>query len=169
MTVGDVTSAERGSGARFNTGKVPLEYIPAEILGMWVDRSRDTEFEPAMIDADWVESFLDALGQWQRREIGAWHLLAYFDRAELFEAARVFEYGTKKYAAWNWAKGMKWSVCVGCIQRHLMEIVDGQLVDAESGRLHIGHVLCNVIMLVHYSAFYREGDDRPPVEIFRAE
>jgi hypothetical protein len=82
-------------------------------------------------------------------------------------ACKVFDYGAKKYATWNWAKGMPWSVPLACIGRHLKAIKDGEEVDAESGVHHAGHILCNVIMLAHFAAHYPEGDDRPLKTCFK--
>jgi len=76
--------------------------------------------------------------------------------------ARVFMSGKLKYAEWNWAKGMKWSVCFDCVFRHLLKwFYCGEDIDPESGEHHLDHVICNILMLKHYSLIYTEGDDRP--------
>jgi len=76
--------------------------------------------------------------------------------------ARVFMGGKLKYAEWNWAKGMKWSVCFDCVFRHLLKWwYCGEDIDPESGEHHLDHVICNLLMLRHYSNIYKEGDDRP--------
>lgn len=110
MSIGDVASDTKGSGARYNNGKVPYELIPTHLL----------------------ES-----------------------------TARVFEHGARKYATWNWAKGMPWSVLIGCMKRHLAAIERGEDIDPESGQRHVGHLMCNALMLEHYMNTYTEGDDRP--------
>lgn len=110
MTVGDITSKEKGSGARYNDGKPDYSLIPM-------------------------------------------HLLA--------DTARVFTYGAKKYAAWNWSKGMAWSIPFACLLRHAFAWFRGQKLDAESGLPHTAHMVCNILMLIHYEDFYPEGDDRP--------
>jgi hypothetical protein len=79
----------------------------------------------------------------------------------LTSAADVFEYGADKYAEWNWAKGMRWSVPYGCILRHLSAWYAGYDNDPESGKSHLGHAMANLLMLEHYAKSYREGDDRP--------
>ena len=75
------------------------------------------------------------------------------------DCARVFEYGKKKYAAWNWAKGMPWSVPLACALRHLGAIQRGEVDDPESNLPHLGHVMCNIVMLAHYAKYYPEGND----------
>jgi hypothetical protein len=79
------------------------------------------------------------------------------------EAAHVFTYGKAKYAAWNWAKGMPWSVPLACAARHLLWMqADRQSIDNESQLPHRGHVFCNGIMLLQYDPSYTEGNDLPP-------
>ena len=80
----------------------------------------------------------------------------------LEEVVRVWEYGARKYARYNWAKGMKWSVPYACMIRHLYAWWwQGERNDKESGYSHLAHVVCNVMMLMHYETKYKEGDDRP--------
>jgi hypothetical protein len=75
--------------------------------------------------------------------------------------ARVWDYGRRKYAEWNWAKGMPWSVPMGCILRHLSAWQRGEDIDPESGLPHLDHISCNVRMLQLYARTYPDGDDRP--------
>lgn len=109
MSVGDVGSDERGSGARFNDGKVPLDMIP---------------------------------------------LMAMED------CAKVFGYGAQKYAKNNWLKGMDWSIPFGCLLRHMAAWQRGEENDPESGLPHLGHAMCNLVMLSTFAKTYPEGDDR---------
>lgn len=83
----------------------------------------------------------------------------------LEDEARVWMYGKQKYAAWNWAKGMAWSVPYACALRHLSAWQQGEDIDAESGQSHLAHVMCNIRMLMLYSKTYLEGDDRPPKDL----
>ena len=77
--------------------------------------------------------------------------------------ARVWMSGLLKYAPWNWAKGMQWSVPFDCLCRHLFKWwYLGEDIDSESGEHHLDLVLCNLFMLKHYTKTYPEGDDRPP-------
>jgi hypothetical protein len=110
MSIGDINSSERGSGARYNDGKPAFELIPLVALE---------------------------------------------------DCARVFEYGKQKYAAWNWAKGMPWMAVLGCLLRHLSKWAMGEDNDKESGLPHLGHAMCNLVMLCTFAKTYREGDDRP--------
>lgn len=151
MAIGDITSNAKGTGARFNDGKAPMEYIPLRLLA-----AHFGHLKPVVL----------MLGQWQAGGdvddlLAAYSFLGDDLREVVFEEARVFEYGTKKYAPWNWTKGMPWSVPLACATRHLLAMDASEELDPESGLPHRGHVACNIRMLMHYVDHYPEGDDRP--------
>jgi hypothetical protein len=148
MAVGDITSNER-----FNDGKLPMDFIPSQY---WHYQWKGIKGCPqhVMLALNAFESGnLDALKEWFTHDAPPnW----------MNDAARVFEYGAKKYAAWNWAKGMDWSVPIGCILRHTQKIIDGEELDEESGMPHTGHITCNMIMLDWFADHYPEGNNLPP-------
>lgn len=77
--------------------------------------------------------------------------------------ARVFMGGKLKYAEWNWAKAMHWSICFDCLLRHLFKWwYCREELDNESGEHHLDHAIANLLMLRHFQTAYKEGDDRPP-------
>lgn len=152
--VGTVYSEEKGTAARYNKGKPPLDLIPVYMfLEVFED---ELAKHPRLMDC------LCILEDFQARSADGTALLALLEYEDLVQAAEVFSYGARKYAAWNWAKGMKWSIPLGCILRHTMAILEGEETDYESGCTHWGHIVCNLIMLRHFWSFYGEGDDRPP-------
>ena len=70
------------------------------------------------------------------------------------EEAYVMETGAKKYGPYNWREGMgvRKSVYISAILRHMAAMADGQWLDPESGRPHIAHVRANTgIMLDAHS------------------
>lgn len=157
MSVGDISSTAPGSGARYNTGKPDLSLIPAWItanvaLGLY--SAPPVSGQPSY--RAWQA--LEMLGRWQqgRQQLG--DILLRLDDP-LRSAARVFTYGAKKYAAWNWIKGMKWSVPLACAQRHALAMMAGEERDAESGEPHEGHLACNIIMLMQFEQTFNEGND----------
>lgn len=82
--------------------------------------------------------------------------------------ARVFMGGQLKYASWNWAKGMEWSVCFDCLMRHLFKWwFMREECDKESGEHHLDHAIANLLFLRHYHETYSRGDDRPPRDVTR--
>lgn len=160
--VGDLSSQEKGSGARFNAGKVPYELLPLKLLTDYLD-AHELNMGSAR-----ERSVLRHMGEWQAGRDDAlddaimemtgvgWGMGIFAD------AARVLGYGRYKYAEWNWAKGMPWSVPLGCIVRHVLQLVlHMEELDQESGLPHAGHIMCNLIMLKLYAETYPEGDDRP--------
>ena len=58
----------------------------------------------------------------------------------------VWAYGAEKYAAWNWMKGMDWSVPIGCIMRPHRRHHGGtaKIMTPESGLSSLGscHLQC---------------------------
>lgn len=159
--IGDVNSDAKGSGARFNAGKPDLSLIPlAMIAENYSTFAGRPNHNPAV-------NALGKLGDFQRTHETR-HLFAAISllgTESWKDCARVFEYGKKKYAAWNWAKGMPWSVALACGARHLIAILDGEETDPESGLPHRGHVVCNIVMLLQYTKTYQEGNDLPPVGV----
>lgn len=157
--IGDINSDAKGSGARFNTGKVPYELLPLGVLVKWL-RAFSGNRGPAF-------QVIEALATGQTgHEYGLRSALlratGYEAELDAFaDAARVFDYGRKKYAEWNWAKGMAWSIPLACAIRHCLAILSGEENDPESGLPHIGHVKCNLLMLLTFAETFPEGDDRP--------
>ncbi|HEY0062484.1 MAG TPA: dATP/dGTP diphosphohydrolase domain-containing protein [Telluria sp.] len=85
--------------------------------------------------------------------------------ATLEDEARVWMYGRQKYAAWNWTKGMPWSVPFACAMRHMAAWQRGEECDPESGLPHLAHAMCNLRMLTLYATNFPQGDDRPTKEL----
>jgi hypothetical protein len=172
VSIGDVKSNERGSGARYNDGKAKLEYVPARVLlnfYAWrleaaLASNRGDEIlreKSAALDA------LEGLARFEEGDTaGLCHALDCLGPDRWKHAAAQFDFGAKKYAAWNWAKGMPWSVPGACIKRHAVAIFSGESLDLESGVPHLGAIGCNLVMLMHFVEHYREGDDRPPAQCF---
>ena len=155
--VGDVNSTAKGSGARYNLGKAAVDLLPLRSLYDYyqgkapVGNQRDALATLAML-ALWQEAGLKADLD---RAINAFTLQDWHD------CANVFDYGRKKYAEWNWAKGMAWSIPLACAIRHLMAILEGEELDPESGLPHKGHVFANILMILTFIRTFPEGDDRP--------
>ena len=157
--VGDVNSTEKGSGARYNAGKPPMAYIPLrqQLIVMKGYKRFDER----------IKLILQELIRFEQREVPMWNVISLLRTDDLIDASYVWAYGAQKYAPFNWAKGMKWSIPLSCISRHLQAILKGEELDDESGCKHWGHVVCNLLMLEHYEQYYDQGDDRPPAEAFK--
>lgn len=171
VTVGDLASEARGSGARKNAGKFEWYQIPWFAL----DGVESVELNGASVSP---YDIISALGGWQQKTIRMVYIVALMLRLieqktkmdgtsspnlrALEQTVRVLEFGAKKYAVGNWAKGMPWSVCFSCAISHLTSMTKGEEYDSESGLPHSAHAMCNLLFLRAYETLYREGDDRIP-------
>jgi hypothetical protein len=81
--------------------------------------------------------------------------------------SRVAEFGAKKYAPWNWAKGLPRMQIAASLIRHLWAYMRGEDNDAESGLSHADHVLWNAVALVYHHDRGME-DDRRPMQVTTA-
>lgn len=157
--IGDIESNARGTAARYNGGKCRLDLLPLYMVVGTIDDSDFTEYQKNAHVA------LANIAMFQRTGSPGYITKALDILKDYWkDCADVFEYGAKKYASWNWVKGMKWSVPIGCIARHTFAVYEGQVNDSESGLPHIGHILCNVVMLMAYVEGFPEGNDLPPKE-----
>jgi hypothetical protein len=156
MAVGDINGTAKGTGARANGGKTPYELVPLALLADSLERRYGLTNEIAA---------LRALGVFQARggdgREALFEALQYLGLDGWDECANVFDYGRGKYAAWNWARGMAWTVPLACAARHILAMIRGETNDSESGKPHRGHAYCNVVMLLTYETTYTDGDDRP--------
>ena len=171
VAVGDLDSDAKGSGARRNSGKPEVDLIPVRFWLEAFQRSVKLNREELELPSDRLLGRLmtcvQALAEFQEGAARSDEMMASVPIEWYLDASRVLEYGKHKYAAWNWLKGMPWSVPVGCALRHAYAIiVGGELTDEESGQTHIGHFVCNLIMLRAFDQWYPEGNDFPAEKYF---
>lgn len=161
--IGDVNGTTKGSGARYNTNKPPYDLIPVRtFINMHHHRFDNLGHAGCRLYCS-----LQQLAEFQEGNDAAVAVAMQHGTLWAEDAVRVLEFGTKKYAEWNWAKGMSWQAIIGCALRHAKAVLDGEFLDAESGQSHLGHYLCNLVFLDHYVRVYKEGDDRPPAEFMK--
>jgi hypothetical protein len=71
--------------------------------------------------------------------------------------------GLVKYGAWNWrAAGVRSSVYLSAMQRHMDAYVSGEEVDPIDGTPHLGHIMACAAILIDAKAAGKLTDDRPP-------
>lgn len=158
MPVGDVNSDLRGSGARYNDNKPKMEYVPARVVLGYLR----TTMPRSNILRERVLAIMDCVAEFEEGANEAVHEAMTHCGDHLWNGSTAqFDFGAKKYAPFNWAKGMAWSIPLACIKRHILAIASGEEHDRESGVHHLGAVACNLIMLAHYLYAYEDGDDRP--------
>ena len=86
-----------------------------------------------------------------------WSLVSW---AALTPMVEVLMFGAKKYASFNWCKGLKYTEISESLQRHLNAFMEGEDNDPESKLSHIGHILCNAMFLSYMTLFKKDMDDR---------
>ncbi len=159
--VGDVNSTARGSGARYNGGKPAMDLIPLHIVAASFAGLSDN-------DKACVYEALYNLGRFQITSHQDYLDMAIRSLRKFWpDAAKVFDYGRRKYAEWNWAKGMDWNIPVACAARHALKVLaEDELLDEESGESHIGHMLCNLVMLKTFAKSWPSGNNLPDPNLF---
>jgi len=55
--------------------------------------------------------------------------------------AKVWAMGAKKYSRGNWQKGQLLSTCMDSVLRHAAAIINGEMIDPESGLPHVWHLI----------------------------
>jgi hypothetical protein len=87
----------------------------------------------------------------------------------LMEVAEVFTFGAEKYADRNYL-GLEYSRLVGSLLRHVFAWAQGEDDDPETGKSHLAHAGCNVLMLREMQQLGTGTDDRwPPAKRGTAE
>lgn len=78
----------------------------------------------------------------------------------LTEIAKVLDFGSRKYAAWNWKGGFAWSRLAGALLRHIFAWLGGEDKDVETGLSHLAHAGCCLMFLLDFEANRLGTDDR---------
>jgi hypothetical protein len=82
----------------------------------------------------------------------------------LYDIAEVFTFGANKYTSWNWSQGLLFSRVYDAMQRHLNSWWQKKDLDEETGKSHLAHAGCCIMMLIELekmTGLYPEIDDRP--------
>jgi len=83
----------------------------------------------------------------------------------LSEIAHVFAFGARKYSAFNWTGGFDHRRLYDALLRHSFASLAGEEADEESGRDHLAHAGCCILMLLSHRLRGLGRDDRGPKEI----
>lgn len=86
--------------------------------------------------------------------------LSYIPMETLYGECAVWAFGEKKYSKHNWKKGMPWMAAFDSLQRHLIAWQGGEEADPESGLSHLAHASANLRMLLYFTMYHPELDDR---------
>lgn len=92
----------------------------------------------------------------------------------LIGAAKVFAFGANKYSARNWEQGISYGRLYGALLRHVLAWWGGEEQDPESGKHHLSHAMCCLMMLhatahrVNHGQLPEGLDDRAAISAFAA-
>jgi len=167
--VGDITSDKRGTGTRKNSGKLAVGLIPVRCWASIFEQAAMNCTSSGCMETEDAALIrcVKALGAFQEERATGRTLLEPIPHPWFDDAVLAFKYGEDKYTTWDWLKGMPWSVPLASGIRHAKAVLlDGEEIDGESGLPHIGHFVCNMVMLATFYNTYKEGNDFPPTEYF---
>jgi hypothetical protein len=74
--------------------------------------------------------------------------------------AEVLGFGSRKYAAHNWRKGIAISRLLGAAIRHIFAYLNGEDKDPESGLSHLAHAGCCIMFALEMEETRPDLDDR---------
>lgn len=75
------------------------------------------------------------------------------------EIVEVFTFGAQKYSDRNYL-GLRWSRVAAAGMRHFFAWLRGEELDAETGKSHLAHLGCCVLMLMEMQYWQKGTDDR---------
>lgn len=82
----------------------------------------------------------------------------------MFEVAKVYTIGAKKYADRNWELGIQWGRVFAAMMRHAWNWWRGERHDPQDGQHHLASVVWCALALMEYEATHPELDDRKSYE-----
>ena len=78
----------------------------------------------------------------------------------IWEIAKVMSFGAQKYDRFNWKEGIRYSRLSDAALRHLIQFIEGEDIDSESGLPHLAHCGCCITMLLEMTMDRQDLDDR---------
>jgi len=90
------------------------------------------------------------------------HPLHLLPTVALVQTAHVLKLGADKYGVYNWRESadVKASTYTAAIFRHLVQYMDGEDVDEESGKSHLAHIMATCSILLDADSVDNVIDDR---------
>jgi hypothetical protein len=85
---------------------------------------------------------------------------AYLPIKQIEQVARVMDHGAIKYGRNNWRKGCSYIRMLSAAWRHIVEWMNGNKLDEESGLPHLAHAVCCLLFLMYYEDNSLGEDDR---------
>lgn len=78
----------------------------------------------------------------------------------LWEVAKVMTFGAQKYDKFNWLGGIRYTRLADAAMRHIIQFMNREEPDSESGLSHLAHAGCCILMLLEMTLRRPDMDDR---------
>lgn len=78
----------------------------------------------------------------------------------LEECAKAFMHGERKYAAFNYTKGLETRRTLAAALRHIYQAMWESDIDSESGIMHLGHSMAAISMAIYAIKNNKKLDNR---------
>lgn len=78
----------------------------------------------------------------------------------IFKVAEIMTFGKKKYSANNWRGGITYSRLLAAALRHIFLYLGGESKDPETGKSHLAHAMCCLMMILEFEDTRPDLDDR---------
>ena len=79
----------------------------------------------------------------------------------IYDIARVREFGSEKYAPWDWTIGRNHTDYYDAVMRHMLAWLTGEDNDPESGLSHLAHAGCTLLFMIEHAKTGKGLDNRP--------
>jgi len=86
--------------------------------------------------------------------------ISLFPLRALWEMAKVMTFGAKKYGSFNWKGGLRYTRLADAALRHVVQFIEGEDLDKETGISHLAHAGCCIAMLLEMTMDRKDMDDR---------
>lgn len=161
-------------GLKYDNNKTPMDLLPPCAVSEFLSYSQEEPFSATgnptrslrSLFHFWScgeDSFLTESLIYISLEVGPGSLSLDESRPILLMGiSDVLGFGAKKYAAHNWANGIKISRNFAAACRHICKYMKGQVNDEESGLNHLFHAGCDIMFIYETLTFKNanEFDDR---------
>lgn len=78
----------------------------------------------------------------------------------IVKVADVMTFGKRKYSANNWRGGISYTRLLAAALRHIFSYLGGESKDPETGKSHLAHASCCLMMLLEFEETRPDLDDR---------
>lgn len=78
----------------------------------------------------------------------------------MVKISEIMTFGKRKYSANNWRGGIAYSRLLAATLRHVFAYLGGQSTDPETGKSHLAHASCCLMMMLEFEETRPDLDDR---------